>query len=223
MIITIHQPEHMPWPGFFHKMAMADQYVVLDHVQYKKGNYQNRNRLISKLGEMYWCSVPLESGRYSDLIMHKKISVAPWRRKYLNRIADSYQGCLYYSEYYDDVSNIINSGHEYLVDLNLELINWFRGVLKIDTPMLRSKDLDVQGYRSELNLNICKELKATTYLSGPSGRDYLDYSSFKDAGVDIVFHDFVSPKYQSVHYKSGLSMLDVLMNCGPDSRSVLGL
>ena len=44
MKIAIHQPEHFPYMGFFQKMKAADVFVILDDVQYTKGNFQNRNR-----------------------------------------------------------------------------------------------------------------------------------------------------------------------------------
>ena len=81
----------------------------------------------------------------------------------------------------------------------------------------------VEGVKSDLNLNICRQLSASEYLSGPSGKDYLDQQSFVDAGVNIIFHQFSAPTYQARHFHAGMSMLDVLMNCGPNSRAVIGL
>lgn len=224
MIVTIHQPEHMPWSGFFHKMACADLYVLLDHVQYKKDNYQNRNRLVDRRGEIFWCTVPLSAGSYQETISQKRIAEdSSWRRKYLNKLADSYRSSPYFDNYYDPVANIINRGHEFLVDMNLDLIDWFRAELAIDTPMIRSSTLVVQGLKSDLNLDICRQMKATSYLSGPSGKDYLDQQSFVDAGIKLDFHRFSPPVYPAQHFHPGLSMLDVLMNCGPGSRAVIGL
>jgi len=223
MIVTIHQPEHMPWSGFFHKMAFADMYVLLDHVQYKKDNFQNRNRLVDRRGEVFWCTVPLSAGSFQETIHQKRIVDDSWRRKYLNKLADSYRTCPYFESCYEPVESIINRRHDLLVDLNLDLIDWFRDVLGIKAPMIRSSSLVLQGTKSDLNLDICRQLKASAYLSGPSGKDYLDKQSFMDAGIQLLFHRFSPPVYPAQHFQPGLSMLDVMMNCGPGSRAVIGL
>lgn len=223
MIVTIHQPEHMPWSGFFHKMAIADMYVLLDHVQYKKDNYQNRNRLLDRRGEIFWCTVPLRAGSFEEKILEKRIAEDSWRRKFLNKIADSYRSCPYFNNYYTAVADIINRRHELLIDLNLDLIEWFREVLCIKTPLVRSSSLTIEGKKSDLNLDICRQLKASTYLSGPSGKDYLNQRSFEDAGIQLIFHNFSPPVYPSKCFRPGLSMLDVLFNVGPKSSEILGL
>lgn len=66
MRVTIHQPEHLPWLGFFHKMAFCDVYVLLDNVQFTKNNYQNRNRLIDEKGTVYWSTVPVRMVGHTD-------------------------------------------------------------------------------------------------------------------------------------------------------------
>lgn len=57
MVVAIHQPEHLPWLGFFNKMANADEFVILDNVQYRKRYFQNRNKiLVNGGGYVYWSS-----------------------------------------------------------------------------------------------------------------------------------------------------------------------
>ena len=58
MLVAIHQPEHMPWLGFFEKFLRADVFVVLDDVQFSKGDFQNRNRVKGREGAL-WLTVPV--------------------------------------------------------------------------------------------------------------------------------------------------------------------
>ena len=92
MIVSIHQPEHMPWSGFFHKMSLSDVYVLLDNVQYKKNNWQNRNRIVTRNGLQQWITIPVKlKGHMQTTIRDIKINdQEDWRRKYLGRINDSY-------------------------------------------------------------------------------------------------------------------------------------
>jgi len=213
----------MPWTGFFHKMSMANLYVLLDHVQYRKSNYQNRNRLIDVNGNVYWCTVPLRAGGHEQKINEKEIVEGKWHQKYLNKIADSYRKCEYFNHYFDDIAAIISKKHRRLVDLNLDLIHWFRRQLGIEVEMILSSSLKTHGVKSELNLDICKQLNASTYISGPSGRDYLDLSRFRECGIDVVFHQFSPPVYSAKNFEPGLSTLDLLMNHGEDSAYIMGI
>jgi hypothetical protein len=223
MIVTIHQPEHMPWAGFFHKMAMADLYVLLDHVQYRKGYFQNRNRLVDSKGEVFWCTVPLKAGSHGERICEKKVGDGNWEKKYLNKITESYRKCAYFDRYFDDFAAILNKNHHKLSDLNFDLICWFRTQLDINVEMILSSSLVTHEAKSDLNLDICSQLNASAYIAGPSGKDYLDLSTFKKRGIEVHFHQFSPPTYNAKHFIPGLSTLDLLMNHGPLSREIIGL
>lgn len=225
MRVSIHQPEHLPWLGFFHKMACCDLYVLLDNVQFTKNNYQNRNRLIDQNGVVYWSTVPVRMAGHTDrkICDMETDDAQPWRRKCWARIASSYRRHPFFGQLAPRVEAIFNAEHRSLVDLNIALIDLFRQELRIDVPMKRASMLDVAGTRSELLLSICKHVGAGRYLSGPSGRDYLDSGLFERHGVEIDYHQFTHPAYPAPLFKPYLSTLDLLMNHGPGSRAILGL
>lgn len=225
MIVTIHQPEHMPWPGFFHKMAHVDLYVLLDTVQFTKNNWQNRNRFIDRDGQVFWLTVPIVLRGHTSTSI-KDIRISPtqeWQRKYWGRLYDSYLRHPFFDAYADEVRNAVMQEYEYLVDVNYCFIEFFRKHLGIGTQMIKASALSVTGKRSELLANICKELGATTYLSGPSGRHYLAMDFFVRAGINVQYHEFEPPVYPATHYEPFLSTFDILMNLGPESRQAIGL
>lgn len=225
MRVTIHQPEHLPWLGFFHKMADCDAYVLLDSVQFTKNNYQNRNRLIDQNGTVFWSTVPIRMTGHTD----KRIAdmeldnTQPWLRKAWGRITSAYRRHSYFNTLAPELESIFMGGHAHLVDLNLDLIEFFRRQLHISVPMMRSSTMDVEGSRSELLLSICKGLGAHTYLSGPDGRNYLDTTLFSAAGMALDYHAFKHPTYPAPIFQPYLSTLDLLFNHGPKSREILGL
>ena len=225
MRVTIHQPEHLPWLGFFHKMAECDVYVLLDSVQFTKNNYQNRNRLIDQNGAVFWSTVPVRmAGHTEKRIADMELDNAqPWPRKTWARIAGTYRSHPYFGALAPELESIFMSGHAFLVDLNLQLIEFFRRQLGISVPIVRSSTMEVAGSRSGLLLSICKNLGADTYLSGPSGREYLDVGLFLAAGVELDYHVFNHPTYAAPIFKPYLSTLDLLFNYGPGSREILGL
>ena len=147
----------------------------------------------------------------------------PWQRKCWGRITDSYRRHPYFRQLAPKLELIFKAKYQALIDINLRLIEFSRQELKINVPMVRSSTLNVQGSRSALLFSICKSLGADTYLSGPSGKLYLDQSLFSDGGVAVEYHEFSHPVYAAPVFKPYLSTLDLLMNYGPKSREILGL
>lgn len=177
MKVSIHQPEHFPYMGFFQKMKASDLFVILDCVKFKKNYFQNRNKYLSRQGKDEWFGVSVPKKSNSMLI--KDIIVVndkenPWKKKVIERVKHNLDFDL--SSFYD---------HESLSDVNLEGINWARKKMKIDTPMIKASTLGVEGKSSELLANICKAVGAKTYLSGQMGKEYLDSSFFEE--IDIEF------------------------------------
>lgn len=225
MKITIHQPEHMPWVGYFHKMAQADIYVLLDNVQFKKNNWQNRNRIVDRQGNVQWLSVPVQlSDHFNSTIRETRLDASPvWRRKYLGRIHDAYCRHPFYAQYVDRIREIVMADRELICDLNYDLITFFRQILGLSNRLVWASELGVDGKSSELLLNICTSLNADTYIAGPDGRTYMDMDLFEQAGVAVEFHAFTPPIYPAAHYHPALSTLDLVMNAGPDSARLLGI
>jgi len=225
-IVTIHQPEHLPWLGFFSKLDAADLMVSLDVVPFRKNYFQNRNRVLGPDGGACWLTVPVRL----DGHLHGQIRTVPiaedgrWRRKHLGTLEHRYRRHPYFGEVFDRIAPILEADWDGIADLNHALIDVLKDALGITTPIVRASDLDVAGSRSELLAAICQRVGAEVYLSGPSGRDYLDPAPFEAAGVRIAYHDYEHPVYQqrgSDGFVSHLSVLDLLFNCGPESMEIL--
>jgi hypothetical protein len=226
MMIAIHQPEFMPWLGFFHKMGNADRYVVFDHVQFKKRYFENRNR-IKQGDEATWVSLPVISkGRYLQPINEVETdNSSPWQRKLWEKIRHAYGKTQYFPVYAGEIEEIISGrAYERLVDFNLAFIEWFRKVLDIRAPMVFSSTLGVEGFKaSELILQICLRMGAHRYLCGPSGKDYLQIENFRRSGIEIEWQHFEHPMYpqKGKEFIPYLSTIDLVCNCGPHSREIL--
>lgn len=225
MIVAIHQPEHLPWLGFFDKLRQADVWVMLDHVQYRKHYFQHRNRVHAASGAA-WVTVPVStSGRLSQPLSEVRIDpqAARWRQKCWGTIAQWYQRAPYWAMYAPELEALYQREWERLVDLNDALIRFLLSALSIHVRIVKSSTLGVEGARSGLLLEICSRLGARTYLSGISGREYLDVASFQASGVAVRFQTFHHPVYPQQHapFVPCLSAIDLLFNCGPSSRMVL--
>lgn len=217
-IVTIHQPEHMPWLGFMNKMIKSDVFVLLDNVQYEKNYFQNRNRIATRNGDQY-ITVPVETKGHTTKVIKEMVianTLQPqWKMKYLKTLAENYRKHPYFKTIFPEVEQIINKYDRNICDLNIELIKMFAKLLSADCSFIRASELSVGGAKSDLVLDICRALGADVYISGPSGRDYMNMESFNKAGIRVSFNDFVHPSYTQKNLDSFhpyLSTLDLLMN-----------
>ena len=218
MIVSINQPAYLPWLGYFDRIARSDIHVVLDHVQFEKNSYVNRNQILGANGAT-WLTVPVRTkGRFGNLDI-KSLEIDDsqrWKRKHVKSIESSYARAPMFSQFWSPIRNILDQEWTYLSELsnaiNLHLLNQF----SIETKITRSSDLNCTQSKSELVLEICQRYDADIYLSGPLGRDYLNASAFQKAGIEIQFHDFTCMEYPQLsdRFIPNLSVVDCLFNAG---------
>lgn len=221
MKVSIHQPEHLVWLGLLYKIDMSDVFVVLDDVQFTKNNFQNRNKIRIK-NTFGWLTVPVKNHSLDTMI--KDIEIAEdnkWRAKYLNTIIMNYGKAKYFKDYFPDIQEIINKKHKLLADLNIDLINFALKVFGIsDKKIIFSSSLNIDQAlkKTDLLVQICSSLNATSYISGAGGREYLDINSFIKNGIEVEFIDFKTPEYKQTQedFVSGMSFVDYLFNAGPE-------
>lgn len=231
MIIAAHQPNFMPWLGYFDKMRKADVFVTVDHVQMERQSFQNRTKIKTSEGAR-WITVPVVQESRDERVLDKRIDNSRdgrfrWERKMGLTLKYAYQASPHYAEYAPVLAEILESRWDKLADLNHKLIDFCRVALAIRTPMVRSSELKVAGVKSELILNMCRALGAKAYLSGTgASRGYLDVAAFEKAGIEVLWQDFRHPQYPqnppSKPFIEKLSALDLLFNCGSGSAAFFG-
>ena len=230
MIVAVHQPHFLPWLGYLDRMARADLFIVLDHVQFERRNYQNRTLMLLE-GRARWLTVPVVQRSQKERIVDKQIdnradsSARHWGHNHFLTLRYAYRHAPFFNLYGAQLQEIFDGRWDSLVELNQTLLDYLREILDIRTPMVRSSTLGVAGRRSELILNLCQSVGADTYLCGMGGcRTYLDREAFARAGIKMEWQDFHHPRYPQCGdspFTQGLTALDLLFNCGPLSRSLL--
>lgn len=229
MIVAIHQPHFLPWLGYLHRMAGADLFVLLDHVQFERRNYQNRTQIRID-GTPRWLTVPViqrsQKERITEKLVDNRLGGArPWAASHYSTLRHAYASARYFGQYAGELRRIFDARWQRLVDLNQACLDLLREAFGIRTPLLRSSELAVGGARGDLILDICRAVGADTLLGGLGGsRGYLDAQAFARAGVRIEFQRFAHPVYPqcgAAPFVPGLSSLDMLLNCGPRSRELL--
>jgi WbqC-like protein family len=227
--MAMHQPNYVPWLGYFHKMASCDWFVHLDTVQYPRGqSFGARNRIKTPNG-VAWLTIPVSRphGREGK-VTYREISFAEpgWADKHLKTVEASYRR----APYFDDVFGLFAAGlgaGQTLVDVNLLLIESFADYIGISSKRARLSELLSEfGQKNELIAEICRALGADAYLSGMGGgQDYTEADELAHMGVELHFDHFLPPDYPQLwgSFEPMLSIVDVLFNCGADGcRDLLG-
>ena len=219
------QPTYLPWIGYFDLIDRVDLFVFLDTVQFSKQSWHQRNRVKGHQGPM-WQSVPiLSKGRFGQAILDVEIDQTKgFSQKQIKTISQYYGNAPYFSDYVAGLSEVIERSHSRLVDLNIEIIDWFCRELGIETEKILNSALDSGGRKVELVIDICKTLGADRYISPEGSRTYIEEDNqFKANGIELEYHGFHHPDYRQLHgeFVSHLSALDLLLNEGPASLEII--
>src|SRR5690242_8703212 len=223
MILTAHQPVYLPWLGLFHKIALADTFVLYDDVQYLRGNWNNRNKIKTAAGET-WLTVPVVHSELATTLHEIEIdNRKPWRRKHWRTIRESYAHVPYFAKLAPFLEESYSREWQFLWELCEHMLLFFLRQLGIEVSYLRASELKLQGRKSDRVLDLCKKLGADVFIFGALGRDYARIDDFESANIEVVFQDYVHPSYPQQHggFVSHLSLLDLLANCGPRSCEIL--
>jgi hypothetical protein len=224
MIVTIHQPNLFPWLGFFDKMAHSDLFILLDNVPFRKRSYQNRVAIKAPNGTQ-WLTLPVETkGRFAQLTNTVNISkTIPWQKDHLKMLKLFYGKSANFDRVFPFLEKLYgHSDYQLLSDFTIPGILLIRDLLNIKTPIITASELNSNGKGSELLSDLVKAAGGTIYLSGPSGRNYLDHGIFQRKGIEVDYHHFEMRPYPQRfgEFIGGMSSLDYLFNVPQAAKQI---
>lgn len=205
-------------------MASCDVFVYLDDVQYKKREFQNRNKIRVKEG-VQWLTVPvITKGHYDQTVREVRVDpTSAWAKDHWTAIKLAYAKAPFFPAYSQELESFYRRPWTHLSDMSRTLIDFHRRALNISTPVRLSSEFSLTTTKTRRLLDLCRALGADTYLSGQGARDYLEEDLFDKAGVRLIYQEFSHPRHAQVHepFVSHTAALDLILNCGPASRDVL--
>lgn len=232
MILVGHQPEYLPYLGFFYKVGKADKFVFVDHVQFQKEGFQNRNKIRSGPREdgWIWLTIPVVTkGKASQRINEVRIDNSKnWAKKHWKSIYFSYKDAPFFDKYKDFFEQIYSKKWEKLADFNETIIRYLFKELDINVPIYRSSDYEFKGQKTDLLIELCDKLGADTLLTGPGAKkpgekSYVEEKKFEKNNLKHIFSDFKHPVYnqQFEPFVPYMSAIDLLFNCGKESIKII--
>ena len=224
MKVAIHQPNYLPYVGFFHKLSLADTFVIMDDTQYDK-KFTNRNK-IKVPGNWIWLTVPIN--KKHKFVANKIVEInneENWQSDHFEKINRSYSNSEFFKKNYKTFfEKIYSKKWDHLFTLNYELIIQLIDWLDIKIEVIKESELNINGNSTERLVNISKKIGAETYVSGIGGKEYMNEKMFETNNIKIEYQNFKCPIYKQVfnsEFIPNLSIIDLLFNIGPKSLSKL--
>lgn len=223
--IAILQSNYIPWKGYFDIINSVDEFVIYDEVQYTRRDWRNRNKILTPKG-LQWLTIPVKvKGKYFQNINETPIEDKKWAHKHWNTLLQHYKKATYFSLYRDFFQDLyLECSDDLLSNINYKFITAINNILGISTALKWSSEYNACGNPSERLLDICKEAGATTYLSGPAAKTYLDTDLFTKEGVSVEWMDYKDyPEYTQMHtpFEHGVTVLDLIFNEGPNATKYM--
>jgi hypothetical protein len=216
------QSSYIPWRGYFDIIRRSDVFVFHDDIQYTKQDWRNRNR-IKTAGGLAWLTVPVRKETTHGVIDEVLIdNTRDWGSRHWRQIEANYQRAPHFPLYAAFLEDALSRRWERLSQLNQYLTAAVCRFLEIETPLIDSRGLGLRGRKTDRLVDLCLALDGDRYLSGPSARNYIEPEKFSSAGIALEYMTYRYAPYpqQFAPFVEGASIVDLLFNCGPDSRRV---
>ena len=221
--VVIHQPDFIPYLGFFHRLLQTDIWIVLDHIQLNKAGWVHRDKLKTPNG-VKWISIPLKKCHLSTRIMDALIAEGPWREKHLNQWHSFYHTTPYWQNILPYLEDIYANSSSTLMGFTMYSIEVMLKLFGIHVPrIIYSSELQPKYTSNALVAELTRKVDSTRYLSGTGARNYFESTPFIEAGVEVFWQHFTHPIYSQPYgpFEPNLSAFDILFNCGIAKSRIL--
>jgi len=217
--VAIVQSSYIPWRGYFDLIGLVDEFVLFDDRQFTRRDWRNRNRIKSAQGTV-WLTVPVKvKGRRFQRIDDTEVDGDAWASRHWATLTHTYGSAPHFAEFNERFASAYArcALETHLSQVNRIFISEICSLLGIRTQLRTAAEFAGSGASTERLLEICRQAEATTYLSGPSARKYLDVARFDSAGIEVEWMDYTGyPEYPQLHgpFDGSVTVLDLIFNVG---------
>lgn len=218
--VAIVQSNYIPWKGYFDLIAAVDEFILYDDMQFTRRDWRNRNLIKTPQG-LKWLTVPVQvKGKYTQAIRETEIQESDWAEVHWKTLCVNYARADHYREITALLEPLYREPPNTISALNRRFIETICSYLGIATELRNSWDYTLVEGKSERLADLCRKAGATTYVSGPAAKNYLDESAFAALGIAVEWFDYDGyPLYPQLwgEFSHGVSIVDLLFNCGADA------
>jgi len=219
--VAIVQSNYIPWKGYFDLINLVDEFILFDDMQYTRRDWRNRNLIKTRAG-LKWLTIPVAvKGNFFQKIKDTRVSDPGWGRTHWESIVHNYSKANHFAAFREVFESLyLGSQESFLSQINYAFLTAICKILRIETRITWSDDYESVEGKTERLVSICKQAGATTYISGPAARDYIDEGLFNYADISLEYMDYSAyPEYRQLFppFEHGVSVIDLIFNEGPDA------
>lgn len=223
--VIITQSNYIPWKGYFDAFRLVDKVILYDDMQYTRRDWRNRNQIKTPQG-LQWLSIPVGvKGKYFQSIKETKIAEKNWNKQHWKTLQLNYAKAPFFKEYKDILENLyLDCNEEYLSLINYRFLLRINDILGITTPMQFSSDFTLIAGKTERLVDLCKQLKATDYYTGPAAKNYINGDIFAKANIKVHYLDYLGyQEYPQLYlpFAHNVTILDLILNTGRDANKYM--
>ncbi len=223
--VIITQSNYIPWKGYFDAINIADEFIVYDDMQYTRRDWRNRNKIKTANG-LQWLTIPVEvKGKYTQKINETRVADANWGEKHWKSIEMSYSKAPFFSETAEKLEPLfMHPVSDMLTEINKSLLERICSILSIKTRIRDSRDFKLTEGKTERLVDLCLQVGANNYYSGPAAKSYMDESLFTKKQIEVHYFDYSNyPEYKQLNgdFTHEVSILDLLFNEGPNANGFM--
>jgi hypothetical protein len=219
--VAIVQSNYIPWKGYFDLINLVDEFIIFDDMQYTRRDWRNRNKIKTPNG-LLWLTIPMKvRDRYFQKICESVISDPQWNEKHWKAIRYNYAKAPFFDDFKDIFEELYFGCEEKLLSyINYQFLTDICKILGIDTKLSWSMDYNLIEGKTERLVDLCKQSGATSYLSGPSAKGYIEEVLFEREGISLEYINYSEyPEYTQMFppFEHGVSIIDLIFNEGPNA------
>ena len=220
--ISIHQPNYIPWLGYFYKISTSDIFVFHDDAQFSDSGAHHYHYIKTPQGS-YRLKIPVNSKFGENINEIKTRDELGWKKKHLRTIEMNYKKARHFEEVFSDYSSLLSDNYNDLSHLDISIIKHICKKFGMSTDFINSSQLELNTKREEKVLDICSTLNCHIYYSGTGARSYQNEENFNKRGIELRYSVFKPFEYPQLwgDFQSNVSVIDYLMNCGYDWKQVI--
>lgn len=221
---AIIQSNYIPWKGYFDIINEADEFILFDDLQFTQRDWRNRNRIKTYSGSK-WLTIPVEYQYQNQPINTIRIADLNWGVKHWKSIEHNYSKSIFFNEYKNQFEELyLNSSEKYISQINFNFIKLICQILEIDTRITFSSEYKLIDGKNEKLIDLCKQLDADVYITGPKAKDYIVEQKFVNENIQIKWADYSNyPEYKQNYppFDHNVSIVDLIFNVGPNAKNFM--
>ncbi|MCD4822861.1 MAG: WbqC family protein [Methanococcoides sp.] len=221
--VVIHQPNYLPWIGYFQKISSSDIFIILDDVQFSKDSFTQRTKIRTPNGWM-WLTIPIQkNNNFNNINQVLLPSDSKWLNSHWKSIVANYSKSKYFNQYGSFFEELyLNNNIQDLQAFNEKIILYLLDVLKIDVEVFRSSDFELDSLKgTDLLIELVKKVDGDCYISGMGGNNYMDTNLFSQNNIKLEYFKYKPFEYEQRWdgFEPYMSIIDLLFNCGDEFKS----